>query len=179
MDELRIRAATASDAENISSLIRDLAHYFTIDPSGKGGERFLSSIRVEAITAAISNPSFRYQLASIDEKLVGVAAVRENRHLYHLFVARDFHRRGVGRALWQKAKADAITAGNSEGFTVNSTPFAVPVYERFGFCAEGSKVEREGISIVPMRLALSELFPPADTHSRSRGIASNQNTERC
>ena len=82
MYELRIRSATARDAENISSLIQNLAPYFTLDSSGKGAERFLSSIRVEAIAATIAKPSFRYQLAFMGEKLVGVAAVRDNKHLY-------------------------------------------------------------------------------------------------
>jgi hypothetical protein len=37
-------------------------------------------------------------------------------------------------------------------FTVNSTPGAMAVYERFGFRAAGPRVETMGIVFVPMRL---------------------------
>jgi GNAT superfamily N-acetyltransferase len=72
----------------------------------------------------------------------------------HLFVAPEFHRRGVAAALWERAKTDAIAAGNSEGFSVRSSEFAVPVYERFGFSVVGERREKDGIVFVPMRLAL-------------------------
>ena len=39
-------------------------------------------------------------------------------------------------------------------FTVNSTPYAVPVYKKLGFIEADTKVERDGIAFVPMRLVL-------------------------
>jgi hypothetical protein len=47
-----------------------------------------------------------------------------------------------------------LAAGNHRGFTVNSTPYAMPVYERFGFKATGPRVETRGIAFVPMELHL-------------------------
>lgn len=54
--------------------------------------------------------------------------------------------------VWKHARAEAQAAGNPGGFSVNSTPVAVPVYERFGFQAAGPRVEMNGIAYVPMRL---------------------------
>jgi GNAT superfamily N-acetyltransferase len=81
-------------------------------------------------------------------------AVRDTTHLYHLFVRQEFQGRGLSRELWQHAKEAAIAAGNRCGFTVNSSPYAVPVYERFGFKATGPRIETHGIAFVPMELHL-------------------------
>lgn len=39
-------------------------------------------------------------------------------------------------------------------FTVNSSLYAVPVYERYGFIPAGLRVEVHGIAFVPMKLAV-------------------------
>ncbi|MCG8462149.1 MAG: GNAT family N-acetyltransferase, partial [Holophagales bacterium] len=59
----------------------------------------------------------------------------------------------IASRLWQRAKQAAVDAGNSRGeFSVFSTPYAVPVYESFGFRATGPRQEKDGIAFVPMRL---------------------------
>ena len=80
----------------------------------------------------------------------GVVAVRDSSHLYHLFVDASFQRRGLSRLLWDHARA-VVGEANPGYFTVNSTPYAQPVYERFGFVATGPRVETKGIAFVPMR----------------------------
>ena len=152
MDELEIRTAQPSDVPQISALISDLAHYFTLDSSGKGADHFLSSVSVKAIERYISSPTFYYLVGFIGERLAGVVAIREGKHLFHLFVSPEFHRQGVARVLWYRARAAALQDGNPGIFTVNSTPFAVPVYERFGFRAVGPRTELNGIAYVPMEL---------------------------
>ncbi|AOY90965.1 hypothetical protein BKK79_03405 [Cupriavidus sp. USMAA2-4] len=149
---MEIRSATPHDAERISSLIRSVSRFFTLDPHGLGAEGFLARIEPEAVRGYISAPDFRYAAGFIDGELAGVVAMRGTTHLYHLFVAPAFQGRGLSRLLWEHAKADAMVAGNREAFTVNSTPYAVPVYERFGFRVTGARVERDGIAFVPMAL---------------------------
>jgi GNAT superfamily N-acetyltransferase len=83
--------------------------------------------------------------------LAGIVAIRDGKHLYHLFVASKFHRSGIGSFLWAHAKTRALENGNTDGFTVNSTPFAVPVYERFGFQIQGAFVEDKGVVFVPIK----------------------------
>lgn len=123
---MQIRRADEDDAEAISALIQGLTHCFTLSPDGVGAEAF------------------------VDGRLAGVVAIRDRSHLYHLFVAAEFQKRGLARTLWNHAKQAALLAGSARIFTVNSTPHAEPVYERFGFQATGPRVEANGIAFIPM-----------------------------
>ena len=151
---MRTRLATPADAEAISALIRGVSRFFTLRPDGAGAEAFMETISPEAIRGYLSSPEYVYRVAEDDGALAGVVAIRDNRHLYHLFVAPDGHRRGLARRLWTEAMDTALRAGNPGEFTVNSSPYAVPVYERFGFVAMGPRTEANGIAFIPMRLAL-------------------------
>ena len=92
-----------------------------------------------------------YCKAIADGRLAGVVAMRDHTHLFHLFVDPVFQNQGLSRQLWLHVKAMALSKGHAGGFTVNATIYAMPVYERFGFAATGAKVDKNGISFVPMR----------------------------
>ncbi len=147
-----IRPANPSDCDAISALIRSVAHYFTVHPEGVGAEQFLQTIEPASIQGYVTAPNIDYWVGMKAERLVGVAAVRDNTHLLHLFVDAAFQGQGAGRELWRHAKAAAMAAGNQTGFTVNSTPYAVPVYQTFGFHATGERMVMHGVAFVPMAL---------------------------
>ena len=149
---MQVRLATVDDVPRISALIRRLSDLFFVLPDGEGAEFFLHSISEGAVQGYVTAQNFRYQVAESEDQLVGVVAVRDNSHLYHLFVDPAFQRRGMARQLWQLAKAQAVQAGNPGRFTVNSSVGAVPVYERFGFVVSGPTVSKHGISFQPMVL---------------------------
>jgi GNAT superfamily N-acetyltransferase len=150
---MHIRQATQEDAEEISRLISSVAHFFTVEPDGSGAEGFMLSITPEAIRNKLRDPCFHYLCAFQGVTLAGVGALREGRHLFHLFVSPTFQRLGVARQLWQALQAAAVPP--AEVFTVNSTPYAVPTYERFGFVATGQRIEMNGIAFVPMKAVAS------------------------
>ena len=78
----------------------------------------------EAIAGYLDS-GYRYHVAeTVGGEIVGVVALRNHAHLYHLFVAEDFQRHGIGRSLWKAAMAEALAHGNSGEFTVNSSRFA-------------------------------------------------------
>ena len=83
-------------------------------------------------------------------RIVGFVGVRDNKHLYHLFVANDFQRRGVARRLWTVAREECIAAGNPGTFTVNSSNNAVAAYERLGFVRSGPTKNDDGVLYNPM-----------------------------
>ncbi|HEX2209962.1 MAG TPA: GNAT family N-acetyltransferase [Longimicrobium sp.] len=152
---LRIRPATAADAAPISALIMRVSHTFTLQPDGAGAEEFFATVTPEAIGGYLASPEYAYLVAEEDGALAGFAAVRGNTHLYHLFVDPAFQGRGLSRRLWDEAMGAALRAGNPGEFTVNSSMFAVPVYQRFGFVPAGPRTEMQGLAFMPMKLVLA------------------------
>jgi len=150
---MQIRSATETDAKRISSLIHSLSGPFTVSPNGEGAEAFFASISEQAIRGYISAGNFSYLVAEVENELAGVVAMRDNCHLYHLFVAPAFQGRGLGRSLWLTVRKAALEAGNAGHFTVNSSLNAVSIYERFGFSPSGPTVETHGIAFLPMKQA--------------------------
>ena len=151
---MRIRPAADTDSGNISTLIRGLSHLLTISPDGVGAEQFLATISEEAIRRYITAGNFLYMVAEIGNELVGAVALRDQTHLYHLFVAPAFQRQGLARLLWSTVREAALAKGNAGAFTVNSSPNALPIYERFGFVQDGPRVETHGVAFIPMRLTI-------------------------
>jgi len=151
---LVIRNAHIEEAQLISDLILNVAHYFSPGQVGDVAAWFLDSVAPRAIGDYINDPGYNYLVAYAGQDLVGVIAVRDTTHIYHLFVAPEVHRQGVAARLWARARSDALRAGNNEGFFVRSSEYAVPVYLRFGFRVVGERSEKDGLVFVPMRLEL-------------------------
>jgi GNAT superfamily N-acetyltransferase len=155
MNPLCIALARPEQAAEISRLIKRLAHYFVPDASREAAHAFLATFEPPAIAALLADASCRYYAATQGDALVGVCALKDGRKVHHLFVASEAHGRGVARALWARAGADARSgeaAAEDGAFSVNSSVYAVPVYERLGFRPTGPQQERNGVRFVPMEL---------------------------
>jgi GNAT superfamily N-acetyltransferase len=149
---MKIRLATAEDATAISQLIGSLAaKYITPQFSADGARKFLTSLQPSAIQSYLES-GYRYHLAEADGVLVGVVGTRDNKHVYHLFVAESHHRQGLAKVLWRRAREDCMAAGNPGEFTVNSSRFALPFYKKLGFVEISSEQNREGVVFTPMKL---------------------------
>jgi len=149
---VNIRRAAPRDAEVISSLIVELSVPFYTSPTRAGAEPFLASISADAERSCLSAGNFSYHVAESDGRLAGVVALRDNAHLFHLFVARPYQGLRLASRLWGIVKSEALAAGNPGEFTVNSSLNAVPVYERFGFVRSGEVRCMHGIVFQPMQL---------------------------
>lgn len=150
---MEIRPATVADAPAVSSLILSLRHLLTIRPDGQGAEKFLASLEPGPVAVLLADPRFRYYVLEVDGQLAGAVAIRDNSHLYHLFVARPYQGQGLARRLWEFARADAIARGNPGQFTVNSSVYAEPVYRGFGFVPTSPRQEVDGLAFTPMQLS--------------------------
>lgn len=149
-----LRPALVADAPAIVALIDELMPFLTLHPDGAGAEKFIDNCRQAAIEGYLSDSRYAYQLAHINGALAGVVAMRDNTHLFHMFVPRALHRRGMARRLWQAARDASLARGKVAAFTVNSSAYALPLYASLGFVATGPRVEQGGIAFVPMRMAL-------------------------
>ncbi len=79
-----------------------------------------------------------------------MVALRDNQHLFHLFVAPTYHGTGLARRLWEVVRNAAVAKGNPGDFTVNSSLNAVVVYSKFGFIPTSEVKQMHGISFQPM-----------------------------
>ena len=90
--------------------------------------------------------------AFLDDKLLGVIATRNKKsHIALFFLDVKYHRQGIGRKLFEVAKSNC----NSDKMTVNSSPYAVPVYAKLGFCRTDKEQVVNGIRFTPMELSLA------------------------
>ena len=149
---MQIREATIEDAPAISDLIRPLAEtYIAHEFPPEGAANLLASMEPGAIEGYMTS-GFKYHLAEENGAVIGVVGVRDNSHLYHLFVADEFRGRGIARELWRVARDGCREAGNVGDFTVNSSRFAVEMYRKFGFAETGPPETKNGVTSVPMKL---------------------------
>lgn len=110
---------------------------------------------IDEFYKSIHDISFLSQLrvfgALANNKLVGVIATRnEGAHIALFFVDRNYHRQGIGRRLFQTVRQVC----HADKMTVNSSPYAVPVYRKFGFCATNQEQAVNGLRFIPMELKL-------------------------
>lgn len=92
-------------------------------------------------------------------KIIGVIAMRRC-HISLFFVDSAYHRQGIGKALFRYM----ISRLRPETVTVNSSPYAVPVYLRLGFTQTDTRQITNGIIYVPMICLSESLTPPRCCH---------------
>lgn len=84
--------------------------------------------------------------AFVDNTLVWVLEARTLTHISLMFVAEKYHGQGIARALFNEALSKM---GNND-ITVNSSPYAVEIYKKFGFAATDDERIENGIRYLHM-----------------------------
>lgn len=119
--------------------------------SVEGVLEFKSFIEPQAIRERIKNEGFLIWGCFISGKIVGVIASRPPSHISLLFVDPAYQRKGLARALFDMLFAYYQEYSDCREITVNSSPYAVEVYRRFGFKETDSVQTFNGILFVPMK----------------------------
>lgn len=153
---LRIRLAQPDDACAIGVLSRRVVRRWVVpDQPRKIGRELLLRLTARVLRQKIMEGQ-RFHLAYLGEVLVGVAAMRDDRHLIHFYVSTRYQGRGISRRLWQRTLQDAIRRADTRRFTLNATRCAVPIYTRFGFRADGAeRASPMGVLTTPMTLRVT------------------------
>lgn len=87
-----------------------------------------------------------------NDELLGVLAMRENNHISLMFVKKEHQREGIARKLFEFAlESCRTTDSNLQTITVNSSRYAVEIYEKMGFIKIDSEQENHGIRFTPMK----------------------------
>jgi len=153
---IRFRLGQPQDARAIGELARRVTRRWILpDQPATAAAPLLAGMRAWAIRRKMIGGQ-RFHLACLDDgRVVGVAAMRDDSHLFQFFVSTRWHGRGIARQLWQRTLRDARRRAGTRHFTLNSSAMAVPVYRRFGFVPSGPlKAKDSGLVVQPMRLDL-------------------------
>jgi GNAT superfamily N-acetyltransferase len=155
---MKIRAARPGDSERISQLLCELSTKFiTGDFSPEGAQYLLETMTPDAIRTCIQSGYEFHVAEGEDGRLAGVVGVKDNTHLYHLFVAEQYQRQGLARMLWQTAMQSCLARGNPGEFTVHSSAYARGAYKALGFTAHAGAKEKGGVVFYPMNIKLDSL----------------------
>ncbi|WP_312648969.1 GNAT family N-acetyltransferase [Aminipila sp.] len=106
---------------------------------------------IQTFSNFLNEPSYTAILkiygAFDNKQLVGILATRsEGDHIALFFVDGKYHRRGVGRQLFEKACLDNM----SGKITVNSSPYAQEIYRHLGFTETDKEQITDGLRYIPM-----------------------------
>jgi ribosomal protein S18 acetylase RimI-like enzyme len=129
--------------------------YEAKDYSPQGIAEFRSFIEPELLRRRFAQDGFFLLCCKEGEQLAGVLAVRDFSHISLLFVAKEFQRRGIARRLLELAIEQCRSLdGSLDALTVNSSRYAVGIYEKLGFEKTSPELEKNGIRHTPMRLKI-------------------------
>ena len=116
--------------------------------SEQGIETFCNFVNNKEITK-----SFKVYGAFEDNVLKGLIATdSQKRHICLFFVDKVSQGKGIGKELMR------VVVNNNENsyITVNSSRYAVPIYEKLGFIKMEEEKERDGLKFTPMKLILKD-----------------------
>ncbi len=150
---LKTRPARSSDIEEICSVVEKAFDEF-IAPgySEEGVAAFKQYANASALAERFNNPELVAYVALCSAQIVGYIEMRDHSHISLLAVDSGFHRQGIARRLWTLAQSAVLEKyPDSAAFTVNSSPFAVPVYKRLGFVPVDEEQVKNGIRFIPMQ----------------------------
>ena len=116
--------------------------------SEQGIETFCNFVNNKEITK-----SFKVYGAFEDNILKGVIATdKRKRHINLFFVDKSSQAKGIGKELM-----GAVVNNNENSYiTVNSSRYAVPIYEKLGFVKMEEEKEQDGLKFTPMKLILKD-----------------------
>ena len=143
-----IRRACTEDVKKIATLVMSLSHYYL--PKQELAKElpswFLSSLTEDEFLYRIKQGDSSNFVYIIGNEIVGYISMKENSHLYHLFVSESHQRKGIANTLWQHV----LGQNNAEKYTLRSSLYAVPVYKKWGFVETDSVREKDGIKFQSM-----------------------------
>lgn len=148
---MRIRPITDPDIAFVAQLLRHLANEYIVHESSPDAAAAFLHEHNEAGVRRLIASGMAYHVAELDGTIAGFIAVRDKQHVFHLFVDKAHHRKGIARSLWRAARKAAMDEAHSGVFTVNSSNHAVPVYAAMGFVPTAPMQFKNGIYFNPMQ----------------------------
>lgn len=126
------------------------------DYSKEGIEEFKNFIEYPSVIEKVNKGELCFWGCMDNGILTGVIASKGINHICLLFVKKEYHRRGIAKSLFQVVVKECRSKGDLSSITVNSSPYAVQVYNRLGFNAADQEQLVNGIRFTPMLYLLQQ-----------------------
>ena len=135
---------------------RVFAEFVAVDYSEQGNKTFHDYLKVKDDEVANDVQTGHKRIWGFyrGSVIVGVIATRDVSHISLMFVDKEHHRKGIAKQLYSTIIAELEKNPAVKNVTVNSSPYAVGVYEHLGFVKTDEQQERDGIIYVPMTHAI-------------------------
>lgn len=152
-NHLSFQEMNEGEEKQIFELIKSVfEEYVAPDFSPEGVNNFMGFILPDSILKRKNSDRYFLITAKDNDKIVGMIEIRDYNHVCLLFVNKDYHNKGIAKQLYalslekcKKLKKDLIE------IEVNSSRYAVPVYEKLGFKKTGEEQIKDGILFIPMK----------------------------
>ena len=159
MKDILIRKITADEVDSAMALALEVFMQFEAPDYGPAGvETFRKDI--------VENPEYlenaRKGTCPIyggfdGETLVALIGMRSKTHINLVFTRKEYHRRGIARAIFNYLLQDVTQEDPSlEALTLNSSPYGMPFYLSVGFVPQGEEQTMNGIRFTPMKYIIKE-----------------------
>jgi GNAT superfamily N-acetyltransferase len=120
----------------------------------EGIEEFLKFVQPDALRDR-SRAGYLTLVATLGDEMVGVIQMKGRDHISLYFVDQAHMGEGIGRDLWRQALGQCRRERpDLAEITVNSSLYAVPIYEKLGFRQTEAEQVVNGIRFVPMVVEL-------------------------
>ncbi len=149
---MNIRPIRETEIAAVAAILRAASEEFIFNESATEAAAAFVRENDEAAIRGFILAGTAYFVAEIDGAVAGFIALRENKHIFHVFVDKRYHRRGIARAMFELVRREALAVGNPGLFTVNASNYAVPLYEKLGFVRTDGTLCKNGIEFNPMQL---------------------------
>ena len=142
---------------------RVFAEFVAVDYSERGNKSFNDYLKIkyDEVSNDVQTGHKRIWGYYENGEIIGVIATRDTSHIALMFVDKQHHRRGIAKKLYDTVLYEIRKNPDVARITVNSSPYAVKIYERLGFVKTDEQQEHEnGIVYVPMAHTIRELNNP-------------------
>jgi predicted GNAT family N-acyltransferase len=154
-DDLKYRFMEPGEEQKVCVLVAKVFNEFVAPEYGQDGiDEFFKFADAEAMAGRASSEQV-VMIAEIGAEIVGIIEIIRNNHISLLFVSR----RGEGIAKRLLTMAIEECGKRQPGLkevTVNSSPYAKPIYRAMGFQTTGPLQKKNGIIFVPMTCRLGQ-----------------------
>jgi len=158
-----IKEVDQSDLKQALDLVNIVfSEFVAVDYSEQGQKTFEDYIKnkYEELSSDLTSMHKKIWACWQNGEIVGVIATRDTSHIALMFVDKRYHKKGIARYMFNHVLEETSQTGEITQMTVNSSPFAVEVYERLGFVKTAAQQEKDGIIYIPMVRPLTNHCQP-------------------